>query len=154
MKRTLLATVAAFSLAAAGTVQADTSKRTNISAKQVAHSAGNASGAGLNATEIMIIVTAVAVAGAVLKSGGAGSSMMTPFTRVSDARLKTDITRTGTSPSGIPVYSYRYGTAPEVYTGVLAQAQVDLAPAANEPQKNGYMAVDYGRIDVDFELIK
>ncbi|MEM6760087.1 MAG: tail fiber domain-containing protein [Pseudomonadota bacterium] len=152
MKRKILASVAALSLVAAGAVQADSTTRTNISAKHVAHSASANSGSGLTAAEIMIIVTAVAVAGAVLNSSSGAAATSTTAV-VSDARLKTDITRTGTSPSGIPIYSYRYGTAPELYSGVLAQDLVDLAPNAIVPLKNGYMAVDYGLIDVDFTQV-
>ncbi|MEL7091180.1 MAG: tail fiber domain-containing protein [Pseudomonadota bacterium] len=151
MKRTLVASVAALSLVAAGAAQADTT-RTKVSAKRVAHAAGSDSGSGLTQAEIMIIVTGAAVLGLVLNSSGGG--MMTTYAEVSDARLKSDITRIGTSPSGLPVYSYRYGTAPELYSGVLAQDLVDLAPDAIVPLKNGYMAVDYGQIDVAFTRIK
>lgn len=73
---------------------------------------------------------------------------------LSDERLKTDIKQIGTSPSGIPVYSFRYGDAPDVYAGVMAQDLLEHAPDAIVGLRNGYLAVDYSKIDVDFSLLK
>lgn len=72
---------------------------------------------------------------------------------VSDARLKTDVVRTGTSPSGLPVYHYSYPGLPGTYEGVMAQDLVTLRPDAVVDGPMGLMMVDYGRLDVDFRRI-
>ena len=74
-------------------------------------------------------------------------------TQVSDERLKTDIDRIGTSPSGLPVYTFRYVGLDTVYQGVMAQDLMRMQPDAVMTLDNGYMAVDYGAIDVDFKPV-
>ena len=79
---------------------------------------------------------------------------------VSDIRLKKDINRLGESPSGIPVYSFKYREdmkdvlqdedTTSVYFGAMAQDLLELAPEAVGVGSNGYYAVDYSKIDVDF----
>ena len=79
---------------------------------------------------------------------------------ISDKRLKTDIYRIGMSPSGIPVYTWKYkeevGDLDQsvdtegTYFGAMAQDLLELAP--NVVMKNpsdGYYRVDYSKIDVD-----
>ena len=72
---------------------------------------------------------------------------------LSDARLKTDVTRVGTSPSGLPIYTYRYlGLAP-LYEGVMAQDLLALRPDAVTEHPLGLLTVDYSRLDVDFRRL-
>lgn len=66
----------------------------------------------------------------------------------SDERLKTDITAVGKNRDGLTVYQYRYKGSPEVYTGVMAQEVAKVKPEALGPTVNGYMTVDYGKVDV------
>jgi len=68
--------------------------------------------------------------------------------RASDRRLKRDIVRIGTTPSGLPWYRYRYvwdapGTVRE---GVMAQEVLAIIPAAVVRMANGFMAVDYAQV--------
>ena len=75
--------------------------------------------------------------------GGAAS-----LAAASDARLKTDITPVGKTKDGLTVYQYRYKGSDEVYTGVMAQEVAAKRPDALGPEVNGFMTVDYSKIDV------
>ena len=152
MKNLCVALLASAGLLAATFASADTTRKPAISAKRVAHAAGESS-TGLLPGDVLILLTGAALLG-LLNTGGGASAPVVTATAVSDARLKSDITRIGTSASGIPVYSFRYGDAPDVYTGVMAQDLVERAPEALVPLKGGYFAVDYSKIDVDFRLFK
>lgn len=66
----------------------------------------------------------------------------------SDERLKTDITPVGKNPDGLTVYQYRYKGEPGVYIGVMAQEVAELKPEALGPVVNGYMTVNYDKVDV------
>lgn len=72
---------------------------------------------------------------------GLGSTaMMMP----SDIRLKSNIVRIGTHPSGLPWYEYDiFG---ERQQGVMAQEAIHVRPDAVRMMDNGYYAVDYGRL--------
>ena len=150
MRNSIVAGLAGASLLVASVASADGTRSPAMSAKRVAHAA-NESSTGLLAGDVMILLTGAVLLG-LLNVGGGTSSMMTTTMDISDARLKTDITQIGTSPSGIPVYSFRYGDAPDVYTGVMAQDLLERAPEAVVPLKGGYYAVDYSKIDVEFAL--
>ena len=80
----------------------------------------------------------------------AGSSMSSNSSRgvVSDRRLKTEIKRIATSPSGLPIYSFRYVSGGRTYVGVLAQDVFKVRPDAVQTDSRGYMMVDYDLIDV------
>jgi len=67
----------------------------------------------------------------------------------SDNRLKTDIKSISQSPSGINIYSFKYKGDDKTYQGVMAQE----VPWASFRHENGYLAVDYNKVDVDFERI-
>ena len=84
----------------------------------------------------------------------------------SDRRLKDNIKQVGRSPSGIPIYTFKYRDdmadflrdgvdANSVYIGAMAQDLLDLVPEAvvTNP-KTGYYDVDYSMIDVDFLKVK
>ncbi len=70
----------------------------------------------------------------------------------SDRRLKRDVCRIGVSPSGIPVYTFRYKTSDAWYTGAMAQDLLILKPQAVR-QVGAYYQVDYDQIDVRFTTI-
>jgi hypothetical protein len=63
----------------------------------------------------------------------------------SDERLKTNITRVGSLPSGIPLHEFEYvwGGGPRV--GVIAQEVQAILPDA-VLDLGGYLAVDYNRL--------
>lgn len=75
----------------------------------------------------------------------------------SDVRFKQNIEQIGKSASGIPVYkfSYRPGVFGmdhrKTFIGAMAQDLLALAPdAVCQNEKDGYLRVDYSKIDVDF----
>ncbi len=74
-----------------------------------------------------------------------GGSVAGSLFAMSDIRLKRDIQRIGTLPSGLPVYSYRYlwSDAPQV--GVMAHEARELFPDAVR-EFDGFLAVDYGKV--------
>ena len=84
-----------------------------------------------------------AIIGALGAAGGAG------IQAASDERLKEDIKKIGTSPSGLNIYSFKYKDKPGIYQGVIAQELQESNPKA-VVTKDGFLAVDYSLIDVDF----
>ena len=69
----------------------------------------------------------------------------------SDRRLKTDVKKIGTSPSGIPIYEFRFKDDLEVlWEGTIAQDLLEIGMddvvGTNE---DGFYTVDYDKIDVD-----
>ena len=65
----------------------------------------------------------------------------------SDRRLKRDIERVGTLPSGLGIYSYRYmWDAARRYVGVMADEVERLMPEALGPVVFGFKTVNYGRL--------
>lgn len=64
---------------------------------------------------------------------------------MSDQRLKENITRKGTTPGGLPWYSYHYKGDPTRREGVMAQEIIDLAPDA-VIDLGGLLAVDYAKV--------
>lgn len=72
----------------------------------------------------------------------------------SDERLKTDITPVGKNADGLTVYQYKYIDGSGPYIGVMAQEVAVKRPDALGPEMNGYMTVDYSKINIldrDFE---
>ena len=70
-------------------------------------------------------------------------------TGASDIELKENIELVGKSPSGINIYEFNYkdeAYGEGRYVGVIAQE----VPEASVEMSNGYLAVDYSKIDVDF----
>ena len=77
---------------------------------------------------------------------------------VSDDRLKYDITRVGTSPKGIPQYTFRYrheGKHGPKYMGTSAQDLIAMGreDAVGQTEKDGFYYVDYSKLDVDMEVV-
>ena len=72
---------------------------------------------------------------------------------VSDRRLKKNITKVGTSPSGINIYKFEY-IDPKLYGGgVFEGVMAQEVPKASILGKNGYYSVDYSKLDVTFKRI-
>jgi hypothetical protein len=79
-----------------------------------------------------------------------GSAMM-----MSDIRTKENIVAIGTLPNGLPFYQFEY--KPEfkdhpsaghgLHTGVMAQEVQAFMPEAVVTLENGYLAVDYGKLN-------
>lgn len=85
-------------------------------------------------------------AGGPFASGGALAGLFGG----SDRRLKTDITRVDTHPSGLPIYAYRYKGDPKNYpkvVGPMAEDVMKIAPHAVRPLGvGGRLGVDMGAI--------
>lgn len=71
----------------------------------------------------------------------------------SDERLKEDIKYLGTSPQGYKKYSFKYKADPsKTYEGVMAQDIQKIKPEA-VIVKDGFLAVDYSLLDIEFKEI-
>ena len=70
----------------------------------------------------------------------------------SDIRIKEDIEQVGVSPDGHKIYEFNYIGKPTRYRGAMAQEVAKIDPMAVGIM-NGYLAVNYGKIDVDMEVI-
>jgi len=72
---------------------------------------------------------------------------------VSDIRLKENITKTGVSESGIPIYTFNYKNGNELWSGTMAQDLINIGRHdAVTIMDNGYYGVYYDMIDVDMIL--
>ena len=67
----------------------------------------------------------------------------------SDMRLKEDIKLVGKSPSNVNIYSFKYKGGNGKYEGVMAQ-EVPWASTVND---DGYLMVDYSKLDVEFKRL-
>jgi len=68
----------------------------------------------------------------------------------SDIRLKENITKTGISKSGIPIYTFNYKNNNQLWSGAMAQDLINLGREdAVAIMDNGYYGVYYDMIDVD-----
>jgi hypothetical protein len=78
---------------------------------------------------------------------GAGlSGLASNGFKMSDRRLKTNITRLGALDDGLGVYSYRYIWGGPEQTGVMADEVAALRPEALGPVVGGFSTVDYGAL--------
>ena len=78
---------------------------------------------------------------------------------ISDDRLKYDITRVGTSPSGVPEYTFKYrldGEHGPTYKGTSAQDLLSMGreDAVGMTEKDGFYYVDYSKLDVKMEKVQ
>jgi hypothetical protein len=71
------------------------------------------------------------------------------FAAMSDIRAKENIQLVGQSPSGINIYNFKYKGDNTTYQGVMAH-QVPYASIVND---DGYLMVDYSKIDVEFKKV-
>ena len=72
---------------------------------------------------------------------------------ISDIRLKTDVTRVGTAPNGLPLYHFRYVGQSQVYQGVMAQDVLAVRPDAIVELPFGYMAVKYEKLGLEMTAV-
>ena len=77
----------------------------------------------------------------------------------SDDRLKRSYNRVGTSPSGVPIYTFNYiqdGEHGPTYRGTSAQDLIAMGreDAVGQKEENGFYYVDYSKLDVDFEQVQ
>ncbi|NKL97651.1 tail fiber domain-containing protein [Rhizobium leguminosarum bv. viciae] len=67
----------------------------------------------------------------------------------SDRRLKTQVRRIGTAPSGIPVYAFRYIWGGPLFVGTMAQDLLLIRPDAVIQTASGYYMVSYEKLDIE-----
>lgn len=92
------------------------------------------------------------VGGAVIditKGAAAGAAGGWAAGKFSDRRLKKDVSKIGTTESGLPLYLFRYlwdneNESPRI--GVMAQDVLEVMPDAVHTRPDGYLMVDYARI--------
>ena len=70
----------------------------------------------------------------------------------SDIRMKEDVEQVGVSPDGHKIYEFNYIGNPTRYRGVMAHEVAKIDPMA-VGVRDGYLAVNYGKIDVDMEVV-
>ena len=70
----------------------------------------------------------------------------------SDIRMKEDIEQVGVSPNGHKIYEFNYIGKPTRYRGVMAHEVAKIDPMA-VGIRDGYLAVNYGKIDVNMKVI-
>ena len=63
-------------------------------------------------------------------------------------RLKRNVTWLGRSQRGFNIYSFQYVWGGPTYVGVLAQEVLKRAPDAVTRGGNGFLMVDYSKVDV------
>ena len=67
--------------------------------------------------------------------------------------MKEDIEQVGVSPDGHKIYEFNYIGKPIRYRGAMAQEVAKIDPMAVGIRQDGYLAVNYGKIDVNMEVI-
>ena len=71
----------------------------------------------------------------------------------SDIKLKHNIKQVGKSKAGYKIYEWNYNSSPNSrYRGVIAQDVMKINPMAVEIL-DGYLAVDYDKVDVPLEIL-
>ncbi|THD66226.1 MAG: tail fiber domain-containing protein [Bradyrhizobium sp.] len=83
----------------------------------------------------------LSISKAVAQANGTGSALPP-----SDRRLKTDISRVGSLPSGLNLYRFRYVGHTVDYVGVMAQEAMEVAPQAVVTGAHGFLLVDYAAL--------
>ena len=81
--------------------------------------------------------------------GGMLASGIGAYAALSDARLKENIELVGKSPSNVNIYSFKYKGEDGKYEGVMAQ-EVSWASIMGD---DGYLMVDYSKLDVEFRRL-
>ena len=82
-----------------------------------------------------------------------GLSMGASLSIISDIRVKENIEQTGVSPQGHKIYEFNYKGNSIRYRGVMAQDIAKSRPMAVDILDSGFLAVNYGMIDVDMEVV-
>jgi len=91
--------------------------------------------------------------------GSLGSAGITGGAKyaASDANLKENIKKIGTSEKGLAIYEFEYKNkkiGEGVFQGVMAQDLLDSNPEAVLSDDNGFLSVDYSKVDVEFKRIR
>ena len=98
---------------------------------------------------LLIPLIVIAALVAISQSGGDD-----PVDSPSDIRMKTDITRVGTTETGLPLYQYRYLGDARVFEGVMAQDVLAHTPEAVTTLPNGLLTVNYGLLGLTLNIVE
>jgi hypothetical protein len=74
-----------------------------------------------------------------------------PSLEPSDIRLKTNVSRTGTTVFDLPLYRFSYLGGDQMFTGVMAQDVLDVMPDAVSCDASGFYHVDYGMLGIEMQ---
>jgi hypothetical protein len=69
----------------------------------------------------------------------------------SDRRLKTNISRIGTTVFGLPLYRFSYRGSDDMFTGVMAQDVLGVMPQAVSRDAAGFYRVNYGMLGIEMQ---
>ncbi len=83
------------------------------------------------------------------KSGSRSRDNRSSDLGFSDIRLKENVELIGKSPSNINIYKFNYKDNSTTYQGAMAHE----VPWASVKHSNGYMMVDYSKLDVQFKKL-
>ena len=72
-------------------------------------------------------------------------------TKISDIRLKRDVARIGTHPSGCGIYRFKYLWSDTCYVGAIAQDVLEHVPGAVVRGPGDFLAVDYGALGMEMQ---
>ncbi len=70
---------------------------------------------------------------------------------VSDIRLKSNISRIGSTVFGLPHYRFSYFGSDEMFTGVMAQDVLGVMPEAVSRDATGFYRVNYGMLGIEMQ---
>jgi hypothetical protein len=79
------------------------------------------------------------------------TSAVSNATKTSDIRLKREVVRIGTHPSGPGIYRFKYLWSDQTYVGTIAQDVLEHVPDAVVAGPSGFLAVDYGALGMTME---
>lgn len=117
------------------------------------NNSGNLLGMGLGALALNPFQTGGGLLGGLFGGGSLGLGALAAGLPWSDIRLKENIRQLGFE-KGFPIYEFSYRADPHKlrYRGVMAQDVMVKRPDAVEEQ-GGYLAVDYGKLGIEFARI-
>ena len=92
-------------------------------------------------------------AGQVVGAGMQGAQTGVAVGSVSDRDLKKDIKKVGKSPSGIPIYTFKFKNPDKYGYGKYKGTMSDKVPKKARFEEGKYDMVNYSKIDIDFEKI-
>jgi len=84
---------------------------------------------------------------------GAGMEGAQTGAAISDRDLKKDIKKVGKSPSGIPIYTFKFKNPDKYGHGRYKGTMSDKVPKKAKFEEGKYDMVNYSKIDIDFEKI-
>jgi len=84
---------------------------------------------------------------------GAGMQGVQTGVAISDRELKKNIKKVGKSPSGIPIYTFKFKNADKYGHGTYKGTMSDKVPKRAKFEEGKYDMVNYSKIDIDFEKI-